>query len=51
MEYGVLSAGDLMRTSGTRIMEEGTKGKDVPHFVFRPQIHHEVMDKCYHTDF
>lgn len=51
MEDGVLSVGDLMSTSDTGIMEEGSKGKDVPHFVLRPQIHHEGVDKCYHTDF
>lgn len=51
MEVGVLSVGDLMSISDTRIIEEGRKGKDVPHFILRPQIHHKVVDKCYHTDF
>lgn len=51
MEDEVLSAGDLRSTSDTRIVEEGSKGKDVPHFIVRPQIHREVVDKCYHTDF
>lgn len=40
MEDEVLSVGDLRSTSDTRIVEEGSKGKDVPHFIVRPQIHH-----------
>lgn len=51
MEDGVLSAGDLSSTSDTGVMEKRSKGKDVPHFILTPQIHHEVMDKCYCTDF
>lgn len=43
MEVRVLSVGDLMSISDTRIIEEGRKGKDVPHFILRPQIHHEVV--------
>lgn len=51
MEDGVLSVGDLSSTSDTGIMEKGSKGKDLPHFILRPHIHHEVVDKCYRTDF